>query len=147
MPAHRVDPKNRFWNKVEKQGEDESSCWVWTGKKNSSGYGVLCIDKLDRRSHILSWTWENGPVPEGLELDHLCRNRACVRPSHLEAVTHKVNMERGALATKTHCANGHPRTPENTGINSKEGWTRCLVCHRERERKRNRKKKEVPSVA
>lgn len=139
MPAKKIPMQDRFWDKVLKT----DTCWVWIGKLSDQGYGILTdYETKQYRAHLLAWTWENGPVPDGLELDHLCRNRACVRVSHLEAVTHKTNMERGANAQATHCANGHPRTPENTGINSKEGWKRCLICHRERELARYRRKKE-----
>ena len=96
-----------FWDRVEKT----DTCWVWTrGKCN--GYGVYRHAGQHYRAHRWSWQEVNGPVPDGLELDHLCRNRACVRPSHLEAVTRRTNALRGVGPTavnakKQKCLRGH----------------------------------------
>jgi hypothetical protein len=73
---------------------DIGDCWLWTGAHVSSGYGNLKVASVNRPAHV--WVWENlvGPVPDGLELDHLCRVRACVNPDHLEPVTRAVNLRR-----------------------------------------------------
>ncbi len=83
----------RFWRKVDKT----PACWLWTDTPNHDGYGRF---KADRKimAHRFAYEEANGPVPEGLELDHLCRNRLCVRPDHLEAVTHTENVRRALHA-------------------------------------------------
>jgi hypothetical protein len=85
-----------------------------------------------RRAHRVAFEWLVGPVPKGLVLDHLCRNRGCVNPSHLEPVTQQVNTLRGAgpaarNANKAHCKWGHEFTPENTGVD-KRGKRWCKTC-------------------
>jgi hypothetical protein len=78
-----------FWAKVDKSGD----CWVWTSVMHR-GYGVYGSRARRRKAHRWAWEFANGPVPAGLEIDHLCRNRACVRPDHLEPVTHAENVRR-----------------------------------------------------
>jgi hypothetical protein len=131
MSRHTQRPMDeRFWEVVEKT----ATCWVWTGHHDSSGYGSAYTTG---RRYVLAhrWAYEsvNGPVPRGLELDHLCRVRLCVRPDHLEAVTHLENMRRSSIATRTHCASGHEYTPENTRVHVKaNGWSRryCRTCEK-----------------
>lgn len=84
---------DRFWSKVEKT----DGCWNWTGALNGDGYGSFRVGAGTVKAHGFTWELANGPVPAGLELDHVCRNRACVRPDHLEAVTHIVNVHRGNM--------------------------------------------------
>lgn len=117
-------------------------CWIWQGGKNSDGYGA--IKQLRDRGlpapvHAAAYTLLRGPVPEGLELDHLCRVRACMNPDHLEAVTHHENMKRGIQATKTHCKRGHEFTPENTKVTINQcgnpGRT-CIACQKLAEARR-----------
>lgn len=118
----------RFWEKVE-----IGDCWEWMGAK-TAGYG--CFGSRNGPGSKLAhrWTWENlvGPVPAGLELDHLCRNRACCNPDHLEPVTRRVNQLRGAPNvvhhTVTHCLRGHLYDDENTGINNRGRY--CRACKR-----------------
>lgn len=88
---------DRFWSKVEKT----DGCWLWRGSINSDGYGSFKIKGRTVKAHGYPWEKKNGQVPRGLELDHLCRNRACVRPDHLEPVTHAVNVQRGNLGRVT----------------------------------------------
>ena len=103
-------PHMRFWPKVNASGK----CWLWTAHRTTTGYGRFWDGLRVIPAH--RWAYEKwfGPIAEGLEIDHLCRNRACVRPTHLEAVTHLVNMGRGAHAAKTHCPQGHEYTVDNT---------------------------------
>lgn len=128
---------DRFWSKVE----ISVGCWRWTGATMANGYGVFTVTStaLGRRSNILAhrWAYEHihGAIPAGLEIDHLCRTRNCVRIDHLEAVTHGENQRRMAQA-QTHCRRaGHEYTPENTLISSK-GARFCRECHRESDRRR-----------
>ncbi len=87
---------DRFFAKVDKSGD----CWFWTGSLSADGYGQFRADKVVL-SHIFSWRIKNGDVPKGKELDHLCRNRSCVNPDHLEPVTHAENVRRGMLGETT----------------------------------------------
>jgi len=143
-------PEQRFWPRVDKNGPLHPTlgrCWVWTGDTSSSGYGRFYLLGRQMASHVVSWWWANGPVPEGLELDHLCRVRACCNPEHLEPVTHRENIMRSASppatnARKTHCVHGHEFTVTNTYITS-QGYRSCRTCHRDRERERYRLLREA----
>lgn len=93
-------------------------CWQWTGKLEK-GYGRIVYKNRQRMAHVAAYEAFVGPVPNGLELDHLCRNRGCVKPSHLEPVTKRENSRRGMSAwginaRKTHCKRGHEFTDSNT---------------------------------
>jgi hypothetical protein len=117
----------RFWAKVDKSTFLE--CWIWTAAK-TFGYGTFSLKPGHTvRAHRFSYEQTYGPIPEGLQLDHLCRIRHCVNPEHLEAVTGKTNMERGQQARKTHCDSGHPFNVLNTRIRS-NGTRRCRHCER-----------------
>ena len=92
-----------------------------------------------------------GPIPEGLQLDHLCRNRSCVNPDHLEPVTCRENLRRGetlnaANLAKTHCPAGHPYAGENLSITAK-GFRECIECGRTRSREFQRQKRAAMKVA
>lgn len=93
----RHDAEAIFWAKVAKA----SSCWIWGACLNEDGYGHARWRGRTRLAHVVAWEIARGQVPAGLELDHLCRNRACVNPAHLEPVTHAENVRRGALGTVT----------------------------------------------
>lgn len=83
---------DRLMARVE-VGED---CWVWTGQLNNKGYGLASVRNRKRAAHLVLWELLVGPVPPGLELDHLCRVRRCVNPDHLEPVTRSENQRRAA---------------------------------------------------
>lgn len=132
---------DRFWSKVDKSGD----CWVWTSSLDQHGYGTFYLDRASRMAHRLSYEDAVGPIPKGLVLDHLCRNRACVNPTHLEVVTHRTNILRGVgtsavNARKALCAKGHPLDVHR----SNPDWRQCKTCDREYERERYRRNHNVP---
>jgi hypothetical protein len=145
-----VTPAERFWAKVDFD-KLPGSCWGWTAAKNQYGYGTIAWN--GKKQHAMRAAYELlvGPIPDGMELDHLCHtfdwscdgglgclHRECVNPDHLEPVTKRENALRmrrnNASARKTHCKRGHPFSEENTVIS---GGTRyCLTCRRRRDRER-----------
>jgi hypothetical protein len=106
---------------------------LWQRALDGKGYGSVSniMGKKSTKAHCIAYRLLVGEVPEGLELDHLCRNPRCCNPDHLDPVTHAVNMSRGAHAMKTHCKHGHEYTPENTYVNPR-GSRECRVCIRDR---------------
>lgn len=133
MPVH-----DRFMEKVSP--EPNSGCWLWTACANELGYGFFTWKGYSERAHRVAYELFVGPIPEGTELDHLCRLPSCVNPQHLEAVTHRVNMLRGygvsgRNARKTHCPKGHPyvRLHKRTG---RPPGRECRECGIDRYRSR-----------
>ena len=132
-PAHWT-AEQRFWTKVDKTGP----CWEWTGYRRPDGYGQVRVDGVLLAAHRYSWSLRYGPVPDGLTLDHLCRNPACVRPSHLEPVTRGENVRRGIvgllnrarITSTSECQRGHPFDAENTYVKP-NGVRACRTCKRE----------------
>lgn len=118
----------RLEAKLDKSGE----CWIWTGAKRQAGYGVIGLPRHGVGSvHRVSYELHNGPIPEGLHLDHLCGNRLCANPEHLEAVTQAENNRRAAavrVANQTKCKRGHEFTEENT-MRQHGGQRLCRTCH------------------
>ena len=110
----------------------ESGCWEWQGRLDRYGYGRFSFSKIDRRAHRISYEEFVGPIPEGLVLDHLCRNRRCINPEHLEPVTNAENMRRSAVI-QTHCKRGHEFTAENTYLH--RNMRHCRACTRIRQSK------------
>jgi hypothetical protein len=125
-----------FWAKVDKT----EGCWLWTGARGGgkAHYGVFSVHRKVIYAHKYAYEMVNGPVPEGMEIDHVvdrgCTSTLCVNPAHLEAVTHAENMRRW-ISKMTHCTNGHEFSEENTywmaGIHRQ-----CRRCHADRERAR-----------
>jgi hypothetical protein len=138
---HYVRPswKIRIWNFIAKSSIPHD-CWTWTGH-TVRGYGQYHAAGKDRPAHRLIYELTKGPIPLGLELDHLCRNRACVNPDHLQPVTHRENMQRGFHAQKTHCLYGHLFDVANT-YRYRNG-RHCRTCHNKRQRERNHKKRSA----
>ena len=125
-----VSPQGRFWMKVETA---PNGCWLWRYHRNRYGYGRFRLADRIRIAHRVAYEWLKGPIPDDLELDHLCRQPSCVNPDHLEPVTHQTNMIRsgrsGPRLSKTHCGKGHPFDAENT-YRSRDGKRRCRACAR-----------------
>lgn len=127
----------RFWSKVNKNGPvpecrpDLGPCWMWLGGGGRYGRFAAGPNK-SQSAHIWAWEQDHGTVPEGLELDHLCRVRYCIRPSHLEAVTHAENLRRGmglsqVTARTGVCQRGHQLIGENVTY-KKNGDRQCRTC-------------------
>jgi hypothetical protein len=115
----------------------ESGCWEWQGHVNNRGYGRL---RGRVYSHRASYEAFVGPIPDGLEIDHLCRNTRCCNPEHLEAVTPQENLRR---TRAERCARGHEFTPENTYLRPDGKGRNCLACIRERSNARHLDHKPV----
>jgi HNH endonuclease len=139
---------DRFWAKtsIEDRGY-ETPCLMWTAYRMPNGYARYAHEGQACYAHRVVYETVVSPIPPGLTVDHLCRNRACVNPWHMEPVTNRVNILRGETimatnAAKTHCVHGHEYTPENTIINPKTGRRRCATCAREQQDERNRQRRE-----
>ena len=144
------DEEKRFWAKVEKT----EACWNWLGSLTSDGYARFATG---HRSEVKAYRWAYercvGPIPDALQLDHLCSNRRCVNPAHLEPVTARVNVLRSRSfvavnAAKTTCDNGHSYEPDNLYVVPTTGERRCLECKRRQGREaamRLRAKRRSPN--
>lgn len=141
--AKPLSDYDRFWSRVKEDGD----CWVWTSHRTTDGYGCISLNGKNALVHRISWQEFRGEIPEGLHLDHLCRNTACINPDHLEPVTTRVNTLRGVgvsavNARKTHCKEGHEFTPENTGVYKRANGTTyrgCRTCGRINAAKRRKR--------
>ena len=131
MPNRFTGPlplKERLLSKVEYA---DNGCWLWTDYK-LKGYGRFNINQVTVLAHRAMYETLVGPIPQGMQLDHLCRNPSCVNPDHLEPVTNRENALR-AYSLKTHCAQGHEYTPENIRWSTNSCGNpsrRCRACSR-----------------
>lgn len=133
MPRTLKDAATRFWRYVDKT----ETCWLWTGATNGR-YGVFWTGPETKRNYAHRWSYEHhvGPIPEGLQIDHLCRTPLCVRPDHLEPVTAYENCQRGKASAPT-CKRGHPMDGVMHSSLTVSGTTRyCKTCRREDMRRR-----------
>ena len=131
MPNQHTD----FWRMVDKSGD----CWLWRGHRSKKGYGTTTYQGIGMNAHRVAWLRSGRFVADGLTLDHLCRNRKCINPEHLEPVPQRENVLRGdtlpaANLRKTTCRNGHPYSTENT-IHRTDHSRVCRRCNRERNRR------------
>lgn len=136
-------PEDRFWEKVEKT----EGCWHWRSALLETGYGQFWNGKIHVRPHRFIYELLVGPIPQGLDVDHVCHNedkscpggcscphRACVNPAHLRLATRRQNIVNGRdgrpRAKRTHCVHGHELSSDNRVKNGKGGYT-CAICRRE----------------
>lgn len=136
--------EERLFAKVDATG----ICWLWTGAKNRGGYGAISKGRREGAAVVHRVVWELlvGPIPEGADLDHLCRVRACCNPDHLEPVSRAVNVARGShragAPRRTHCKRGHAFTAENSIPNGPNGRA-CRICTTEAKRRYRARKKDA----
>lgn len=129
MPRSPTPVAERFWPKVDKRSSDE--CWPWTAGL-AGPYGSFYDGRANTKAHRIAYQLVKGEIPDGLQIDHLCRNRLCCNPNHLEAVTSRENTLRGfgssaVNARKTHCINGHPFDEANTYV-QRQNHRDCRAC-------------------
>jgi len=119
--------KQQFYERVLKAQDGH---WYWTLSLNHQGYGRCFLANTGNSdfAHRIAYELEHGPIPDGLEIDHLCRIRSCVNPTHLEPVTHRENLMRGERQQVEACPKGHPYSGENLAYR-KDGWRRCRTCN------------------
>lgn len=137
----RVSDRERF---AKAWVEDEAGCQIFQGKINNRGYGEFTVKGRSVLAHRYSYELQVGPIPEGLEIDHLCRVTTCCNHEHLEVVTHAENVRRrdmanGTGSAKTHCPQGHPYDEENTS--HRNGRRHCKACARARAKRNYDRKK------
>lgn len=138
-PLQRRDenPEQRFWRHVT---PSHDGCWEWGGDRLPAGYGTFSCGGAKFYAHRFSYELHKGPIPEGLHIDHICRNTSCVNPDHLEAVTQRENTLRGesfgAKAQRTNrCHNGHPLDEANTYVRPGGTARDCRTCKREAQKR------------
>lgn len=142
-------PSPPFWERVEKT----ETCWLWNGPLNSRGYG-----RVSRRAqgheyaHRVAWMESRGPIPEGLSIDHLCRNRRCVNPAHMELVTLAENTRRNLSPTmfasqSGTCTRGHDLTAPGSTYKNGKGTQICRVCFRDRYQRNERIRTQLRALA
>lgn len=121
--------EQRLHEKIDMAGE----CWVWLSTTSPSGYGVFQAFGRQHRAHRFVYEMLVGPIPDDLTIDHLCCNKLCVNPDHLEPVTNAENIRRAGERV-THCRQGHEYTPENTYRHPQRGTRSCRTCRNTRSR-------------
>lgn len=133
-----------FWRRVHRPEAD--TCWEWRGLLNHGGYGHYAVLGRTYIPHRVSYELIVGPIPDGLQIDHLCRNKVCVNPKHLEAVTQQENIRRSDCppakrGRMTHCALGHEITRDRSGVRRT-----CVPCQRRRQRERRKAESKLRAL-
>lgn len=134
--------KERIERLIERRPD---GCWWWIGARAAWGYGIMSVNRHVLRAHRAVYEAYVGPIPDGLTLDHLCRTPRCVNPAHLEPVTMRENVLRGATipaanARRTHCSHGHPYNEQNTRYRGNR--RECRVCDRDRWRVKSAQRRQ-----
>ena len=139
----RRPPWDRFWSKVDASGD----CWEWTASVRGAGYGQFNWEPgRIIEAHRAVWELLIGPIPDGMVIDHLCENKLCVNPDHLQVTTQRVNVTRSGLSPsgkatrRTHCPQGHPLSGVN--LRMVAGKRRCKTCDKRRSLEGYYKRKE-----
>lgn len=155
MPRVAPEPYSlRALERIQARSVERDGCWEWTGSVGSKGYGLIRLGRVQTgtrstyRVHRVAYQILVTELPVGLELDHLCRNRRCWNPDHLDPVPHKENVLRGVSpsafhAQATHCPRGHPYDEANTYIIPSSGGRACRICKREANRVAQRGRKRT----
>lgn len=130
---HDMECTCNFWSKIDMSDHSDDECWYWKGNTNDKGYGRLYVNGKQMYAHRHSYLIHRGHIPQGLTIDHLCRNTSCVNPSHMELVTSKENTLRGECPSaqnkrKTHCKNGHELSGNNLYIRPDGRGRHCNIC-------------------
>lgn len=129
----------------------DGECWVWTGTRDRDWYGTFYFRGANRRAHRVSWYAMNGPIPDGMVINHTCRNRACVNPQHLNCITVGENATRDSASRsyvnsqKTTCRNGHPFDRVVTWAGKSQRV--CSVCDRARRAAAKRRRTAAAKAA
>jgi hypothetical protein len=152
LEVREKDPVLRFWSHIDREGPEPVNgtpgrCWLWTAS-TANGYGQVDIFGQLRRAHRVAYELLVGPVSDGLDLDHLCRVRACCNPAHLEPVPRRTNVLRGEglaamHAARDECDHGHRYTPDN--VYRWRGGRYCRTCRREADRRRRVRRRAARS--
>ncbi|MGA5354024.1 HNH endonuclease signature motif containing protein [Streptomyces thermodiastaticus] len=153
MARRLIPAAERFAEKINKSGPwslikgAPGQCWIWQAATNRKGYGIFSVNGGSTLAHRFSYELHVGPIPDGLELDHRCRVRACSNPAHLEPVTHAENVRRGKAGAhyrnRTECPQGHPYDDQNT-YRRRNGGRACRQCDRDRKKAANAAKPKAP---
>jgi hypothetical protein len=138
----------RFWSRVEVGPVDE--CWPWRLSTKAEGYGQIGWTegghdgrRFNALAHRLAFMLAVGPIPDGLTVDHLCRNPPCCNPAHLRLLTNAENAALNSWALKTHCPQGHEYTPENTYRRPSKNGRECRACRPLKKARRRQRRKEA----
>lgn len=137
----RSEIEERFWPKVHVPA-NPLDCWNWLGGDRGEGYGQFFFKKKNHFAHRISYELSVGTIGPGLQIDHLCRNRGCVNPLHLQAVPAAINIQRKPRSTASHCPAGHPYSGDNLRM-STTGRRECRACGIERALRRRQAKRSA----